>query len=250
MKLLKCEVCGSSDLTKSDGVFVCDYCGAKYTLQEVQGMISAKTEVSGSVSIDNSSKTEAYVRLAHDAYADGQYRESEQYVSKALESDPSSSDAWYLKAMLTYRDDPSQAERYASSGDSFSSNNLGIATRAMFDEATSIAIVKVTNMFNVRIRILSGDEALFDSGSGRKSFQIGKGHHVLTLVDSDNDKELANQAVDIRGDCSLTIGYEGSFRSRSVRMWLDSLRSRSKNEAMGPVIRSHRIPVPEGPCLP
>ena len=34
MKPLKCEICGSSELTKKDGMFVCDYCGTKYTIEE------------------------------------------------------------------------------------------------------------------------------------------------------------------------------------------------------------------------
>jgi len=33
---VKCEVCGSSDLIKENGVFVCKDCGMKYTLDEVK----------------------------------------------------------------------------------------------------------------------------------------------------------------------------------------------------------------------
>ena len=42
MNVIKCEVCGSNIV---DGMFRCDYCGTKYTLEE------AKTMVSGSVFI-------------------------------------------------------------------------------------------------------------------------------------------------------------------------------------------------------
>ena len=45
MKGIKCELCGSNSFTKVDGMFRCDYCGTKYTLEE------AKTMVSGSVFI-------------------------------------------------------------------------------------------------------------------------------------------------------------------------------------------------------
>ena len=52
MKAIKCEVCGSSELTKKDGIFQCDYCGTKYTLEEVRKLL-----ISGSVSITGDVKT-------------------------------------------------------------------------------------------------------------------------------------------------------------------------------------------------
>ena len=36
MKQLTCEMCGSTDLMKQDGVFVCQVCGTKYTLEEAK----------------------------------------------------------------------------------------------------------------------------------------------------------------------------------------------------------------------
>lgn len=36
MKQLICELCGSSDLVKSDGMFVCQECGTKYTVEEAK----------------------------------------------------------------------------------------------------------------------------------------------------------------------------------------------------------------------
>lgn len=32
MKQLACEMCGGVDLIKSDGYFVCQHCGTKYTV--------------------------------------------------------------------------------------------------------------------------------------------------------------------------------------------------------------------------
>ena len=34
MKRLTCEMCGSIDLVKQDGMFVCQSCGTKYSLEE------------------------------------------------------------------------------------------------------------------------------------------------------------------------------------------------------------------------
>ena len=39
MKQLTCEMCGSTDLIKQDGVFVCQTCGCKYSIEEAKKML-------------------------------------------------------------------------------------------------------------------------------------------------------------------------------------------------------------------
>lgn len=52
MKQLICEMCGSVDLIKLDGVFVCQTCGCKYSVEEARKMM-----IEGTVSIDGVVKT-------------------------------------------------------------------------------------------------------------------------------------------------------------------------------------------------
>ena len=40
MKKLTCEMCGSTDLLKSDGVFVCQSCGTKYSVEESKAIVN------------------------------------------------------------------------------------------------------------------------------------------------------------------------------------------------------------------
>jgi len=55
MKKISCEMCGSSDLIKQDGVFVCENCGMKYSLEDAKKMmIEGTVEVKGTVKVDNS----------------------------------------------------------------------------------------------------------------------------------------------------------------------------------------------------
>ena len=42
MKQLICEMCGGNDLIKQDGVFVCQNCGTKYTVEEAKKMMKEK----------------------------------------------------------------------------------------------------------------------------------------------------------------------------------------------------------------
>ena len=38
MKQMVCEMCGGTDLIKQDGVFVCQTCGTKYSIEEAKKM--------------------------------------------------------------------------------------------------------------------------------------------------------------------------------------------------------------------
>ena len=46
MKRLTCEMCGSTDLMKDGGVFVCQSCGCKYSVEEARKMMVEGTAVS------------------------------------------------------------------------------------------------------------------------------------------------------------------------------------------------------------
>ena len=53
MKRLVCEMCGGTDLVKQDGVFVCQNCGTKYSVEEAKKMM-----IEGTVKIDGTVKVE------------------------------------------------------------------------------------------------------------------------------------------------------------------------------------------------
>ena len=42
MKQLKCDMCGSTDLIKKDGIYICQYCGSQHKIEETP---NAKIEV-------------------------------------------------------------------------------------------------------------------------------------------------------------------------------------------------------------
>ena len=44
MKQLKCEMCGSAELIKQDGVFVCQSCGCKYSVEEAKKLMETDEE--------------------------------------------------------------------------------------------------------------------------------------------------------------------------------------------------------------
>ena len=77
MKQLVCEMCGSTELVKQDGFFVCESCGCKYTVEEAKKMmIEGTVDVTGStVKVDNSAFVENYLANARRAYAKEDWEE-------------------------------------------------------------------------------------------------------------------------------------------------------------------------------
>ena len=49
MKSIKCELCGSNDVVKKDDLFVCQYCGTKYTPEEAKKLL---VEISGEQTLE------------------------------------------------------------------------------------------------------------------------------------------------------------------------------------------------------
>ena len=101
MNQLKCEMCGSTDLLKQDGMFVCQVCGTKYSVEEAKKMmIEGTVEVTGSVKIDNTDELEKLYTVARNATTDMNWDEAIKYYEKILRKDPSSWEANFYTVYL------------------------------------------------------------------------------------------------------------------------------------------------------
>ncbi|MDD6155329.1 MAG: TFIIB-type zinc finger domain-containing protein [Eubacteriales bacterium] len=99
MKKLTCEMCGSTDIIKKDGMYVCQTCGTKYSVEEAKKMmIEGTVDVSGSsVKIDNTAAIDNYYKMAESAYKSSNQKEAEDYCNKIIEIEPNNYKAWLLK---------------------------------------------------------------------------------------------------------------------------------------------------------
>lgn len=102
MKQLTCEMCGSTDLLKQDGVFVCQTCGCKYSVEEAKKMmIEGAVEVTGSVSIDDSKETNNIYILARRARSEGNSENAKKYYTILVEKNPNDWEASFYSAYYT-----------------------------------------------------------------------------------------------------------------------------------------------------
>lgn len=100
MKQLTCEMCGSTDLMKQDGVFVCQTCGCKYSVEEARKMmVEGKVDVSGStVKVDTSAELVNLYQIARRAKDDNDGEKAIQYYDMVLMRDPASWEAYFFLA--------------------------------------------------------------------------------------------------------------------------------------------------------
>lgn len=99
MKRLTCEMCGSTDLIKDGGVFVCQSCGCKYSVEEARKMmIEGTVDVRGTVQVDNSANVKKYLENARRAMAKEDWEETEKYYNMVEQNDPNSIEAIFYSA--------------------------------------------------------------------------------------------------------------------------------------------------------
>ncbi len=98
MKQLTCEMCGSTDLVKQDGVFICQSCGCKYSIEEAKKMmVEGTVEVQGTVKVDESDVVSNYLKRAYMFLEDSDWKSANEYFDKVLDIDTENAQAYIGK---------------------------------------------------------------------------------------------------------------------------------------------------------
>ena len=98
MKALVCEMCGSHDIIKKEGMYECQSCGTKYSVEEAKKlMVEGEVEVHGTVKIDSSEKLDGLYVLARRAKTSGDSKDAQKYYEQISVEDPYSWEAQYYK---------------------------------------------------------------------------------------------------------------------------------------------------------
>ena len=111
MKHLTCEMCGSTDLMKQDGVFVCQSCGMKYSVEEAKKMmIEGTVDVQGTVKVDNTAFVERYLQNARRARQKEDWSETEKYYNMVEQNDPTNIEAIFYSTFARVKSALLEAE--------------------------------------------------------------------------------------------------------------------------------------------
>lgn len=99
MKALVCEMCSSPNLIKKDGMYVCENCGTRYTVEEARKMmIDGTVNIQGTVNVDNSAFVQKYLANARRAKQKEDWEEVEKYYNMVEQNDPSNIEAIFYSA--------------------------------------------------------------------------------------------------------------------------------------------------------
>lgn len=94
MKRLTCEMCNSIDIVKQEGMYVCQSCGTKYSVEDAKKMmIEGTVDVQGTVKVDSSDELKNLYQLARRAKNDGNSENAQKYYEQIVVKDPSSWEA-------------------------------------------------------------------------------------------------------------------------------------------------------------
>ena len=90
MQAIRCELCGSQDIVKEEGFFVCRNCRTKYSTEEAKKLV-------GTVKIDNSETVDNLFTLARRAFQTKNFADAEKYYSMLLPEAPDNVEACFFK---------------------------------------------------------------------------------------------------------------------------------------------------------
>lgn len=158
MRQLTCELCGGTDLVKQDGVFVCQTCGCKYSVEEARKMMMGDGAAPAAPAApaaapapapaapaqpDHSVVIDSYLMMAKNALEASNYAEAESYANKIIELEPRHSRAWMIKGKAAGWQTTGRNNRYPEAivnwGNAYQFAEEGEERAALKDEITEEA---------------------------------------------------------------------------------------------------------------
>ena len=187
MKAIKCELCGSTDVIKQEGLYVCQHCRTKYAPEEAKKLL-----VDSPIRIDNSGYIENYLEIAKQALAAGNGSEAESYCNKILEIDPGNTEAWRMKGNAVVKQSSLGSIRFLEASTYF------IKAISLTDETNKEFRDKVADEFREQaITIVTNVGGKFAKDPG--DFEAESFCSALDSVASGIDEYSKKCGVDITG---------------------------------------------------
>lgn len=92
--MIHCEICESNDIVKQEGLFVCQNCGAKYSLEEIKKITNSSSNV-----LNDQNKIEKLLKNGMVLFNDNKFDEAYNYFTEILKLDPENYIAHFYKGI-------------------------------------------------------------------------------------------------------------------------------------------------------
>lgn len=213
MEKLVCEMCGGTDIIKQDGLFVCQICGLKYTLEEAKKVIEYRIDLSGStVKLDKSEQLANLYQLAKRAKDENNAENAIKYYEMILLDAPMNWEAVFYT--FYFKKFNSNEFRNADLLPALKMNLMNVFN--LINQSTPNKEERLVAVKEVTDKILSAtekltekscyDELRFDSEEAYREQNRGRvslakdvcytyGDMVATVFGDDNDVALLSSAA-------------------------------------------------------
>lgn len=193
MKQLTCEMCGSTNLMKQDGVFVCQSCGTKYSIEEAKKMM---------VEVDNSKKMANLYSRARKSLEVDDLEHAAEYYKEILDENPDDWEAYFYSYLGEF---PSFTNAQAGSV----ADKLGNTIPAAYDMALEKCSSDESNTRIKTITEKTVDRLTGIAATGASLLRQYEGGNILSPVGKVNSDMYSNMrptAVNTIASCVLAYG--------------------------------------------
>lgn len=191
MAMIKCEMCGSTDIIKQDGVFVCQSCGIKYSPEEAKKMmveVAGTVAVKGSVKVENAVSAEsllkrAFMTLEEAIEDEDAFGKANELFDKVLDINPECAEAYLGKLLLSYglsreADLARLEESFDSSKDYQKIMKFGSPELCARIKKINDGVIEAISRRNAEFKKTIMPYAV---KAARKPIACGKGGHIVAL---------------------------------------------------------------------
>ncbi len=217
MKALTCEMCGSTNLIKEGGVYVCQSCGTKYSVEEAKKMmVEGTVDVKGTVKVDTTDELKNLYEIARRAKDSDNSENATKYYDMILVKDPSS---WEANFYVVYYKAMSCTIGQISSAGNSVMNCLPSVIDLVESNVAEDEKENVLKEIQARCSII----AHMLSGAALSTYLDTDAEYRSDYMGDLGDRVLAATGVDFALGDVLEDKFNGKYGTISVEAWKDSI---------------------------
>jgi hypothetical protein len=217
MKALKCEMCGSNDVVKQDGLYVCQNCGTKYTVEEARKMmVEGTVDVKGTVKVDTSDELKNLYEIARRAKDSDNSENAAKYYDMILVKDPSSWEANFY--VVYYKAMSCTIGQIPSAGNSVTnclSSVIDLVDSNVPEDEKENVLLEIQARCSILAHMLSG--------AAESTYLDTDIEYRTDYMDDFSDRVLAATFICYTFGDIIDEKYQGKYGTMSAESWKDGI---------------------------